>query len=159
MDSGYKAYLLERYHDEVAGEWFFRSLSKHATDPDRQYKWQVLTRLEIETQELLRSALKELGLEVAPRHEDIERGQREAARFSSVPWIEFMKEFRPVLDHFVHMFEAAETLAPDVRGRSLLEQVTTHERALLAFVTHEHDGCSDSSLQPIVALLRHPPRR
>ncbi len=159
MDSEYKAYLLERYHDEVVGESFFRSMSEHATDPDTKYKWQVLTRLEIETQELLRSALKELALEVAPRREDIERGQREAAKFSSISWIEFMKRFRSVLDNFVHMFEAAENLAPDARGDNLLQHVTAHERALLAFVTRELDGCSDSSLQPVLTLLKHPPRR
>ncbi|MBB6095822.1 hypothetical protein HNQ60_004713 [Povalibacter uvarum] len=159
MDSQYKAYLLERYHDEVAGESFFRTLSEHATDPDRNYKWQVLTRLETETQELLRSALKELELEVAPRREDIERGQREATRFSAIPWIEFMKGFRPVLQNFVHMFEAAESLAPDVRDRTLLQHVTAHERALLAFVTRELEGCSDASLQPVLTLLENPPRR
>lgn len=76
----------------------------------------MLTQLENETKEVIRSALAELDVHPIEKDEDIERGKRDAERFSVVPWLPFMKGFRAELAQFVARFEAGEKLAPDDRG-------------------------------------------
>lgn len=157
MHSEYRDYLLEQFHGEVHGESFFRSMGEYAQDADHKYKWQVLAQLERETKEVIRSALVELDVHPLEKREDIERGERDARRFSTVPWRPFMKGFRAELEQFVAKFEAGEKLAPDSpRHRELVRHITTHERALLTFAIREREGLGDTSLEAIVALLKEP---
>ena len=144
--------LLEWYCDEIAGEAFFLALAKSADAPGRAAKWQTLARLEQHVAGRLQSELKARGVAFPAAEIDIRRGQYSALEYADLPWREALERLRPALDGYVRDFQAAESRMP-ADLRLLAQFVTTHERALLEFVTLELQGGDRHSLDGVLRLL------
>lgn len=157
MSDDYATAIHKAFQGEVYGEALFRGLAERATDPARAYKWRVLERLETETKERIRPLAEQLFGAVREDAER-ERGEKDAAKFSPIPWPSLMGGFRNELLNFVAGFEELEAEGPD-EDRALLKRITAHERALLAFAEREVGGRSDASLEPVLELLDEPPPR
>ncbi len=69
-----------------------------------------------------------------------------------------MMEFKKTIAEYVEFFERLEA---DGRpeDRKVLAAVTAHERAIQAFAESEVAGQSETSLEPVLALLDRPPAR
>ncbi len=153
MPSDYETYLEERFQGEVYGEAVFRGMAEHSDDPDRVRKLRVLEKLERETKERLLLALREAGGVAQENAERAEEGEALGAQMAKAPWLDLMRGFRVQLAPLIEEFERAEALAP-AGGEDLLQHVTAHERALLAFADGEVAGNdSTANLEPVVALL------
>jgi hypothetical protein len=158
MSDDYATAIHKAFQGEVYGEALFRGLAERTTDAARAYKWRVLERLETETKERIRPLAEQLCGEVGEEASERERGEKDAAKFSPIPWPSLMGGFRNELLNFVASFEELEAAGPD-EDRGLLQQITAHERALLAFAEREVDGRGDASLDPVLDLLDEPPPR
>ena len=150
-----KAYLLERHQGEVYGESLFGSLAARTSGEERQRKWRVLERLERETKERIGSFLEGSGIGITGVSESVRRGEGDAERLAGIPWRDLLQGFRKELRRFVTLFEQSEELDPsEAEVRTLLRHISTHERALLEFVTRELEGRPEDSLEPVLGLLR-----
>lgn len=157
MSTEYQRYLKDRFAEEVEGESFFRGLSERTADAEHKIKWKTLAILESETREHLRVAGRAVGVELSAQSKNIQRGERLAEQFSHMPWMESLRLLQPSLKNFVAQFHAAEKIAAEgSQQRALLQRITQHEEALLAFVVCELDQRGDKSLDAILALLGKP---
>ena len=157
MASDYETYLEERFQGEVYGEAVFRAMAEHSDDPGRVRKLRVLEQLERETKERLLPALREAGSVAEESAERVAEGEALGAEMAKAPWLDLMRGFQQQLGPLIADFERAEALAPAGR-EDLLQHVTAHERALLAFADGEVAGNdSNANLEPVVALLRSDP--
>lgn len=157
MKSGYQDYLEKRFHEETLGEAVFRTLAEQTGDAGRREKWRSLQQLEKETKELLGRELARLGAPIAEDPAMIARGESEGQRMAALPWPDLMIRLRPVFEGFIEIFETAEAEADGGWNRGLIEHVTRHERALLAFTLREAEGRGEESLGEVVALLDSAP--
>jgi hypothetical protein len=150
------AYLEERFQGEVYGEAIFRVMAERCADPANARKLRVLEQLERETKEILRPAVREVGLPGVESEEQIRAGVELGAKLAPVPWAMLMVGLKKELEGFVALFEKSEALAPP-GAEALFRHITDHERALLEFVVREIEGKPpEESLAPIVAILRVP---
>ena len=101
MSDDYATAIHKAFQGEVYGEALFRGLAERATDPGRAWKWRVLERLETETKERIRPLAEQLCGEVREDAAECERGEKDAAQFSPIPWPSLMGGFRNELLNFV----------------------------------------------------------
>ena len=151
MPDAYESYVEERYQGEVYGEAVFAAWAAACSDPEVAEKVRVLERLERETGEKLADELRSLGRDPQPDPARREEGGKIGQGLGGAPWPDVLGGFRAQLVPLIEAFAEAETLAPDGK-RALLEFVTAHERALLAFADGELAGDGDS-LAPVRSLL------
>ena len=74
----------------------------------------------------------------------------------AAPWQDVVAGMPGQLEKLVDEFRRAEALAPAGK-QALVAHVTAHEQALLDFARREVGGDGETSLEPVLALLRTPP--
>jgi dimethylamine/trimethylamine dehydrogenase len=148
----YLTELLEWYCDEIAGEAFFEALAQSSDAPARAAKWQMLARLERYVAGRLRSELEARGIVLPAAEIDVRRGQYSALEYADLPWREVLERLRPALNGYVRDFQTAESRMP-AELKPLARFVTTHEQALLEFVTSELEDGGHHSLDGALRLL------
>ena len=158
MADEYLDRVLESYQGEVFGEAIFGEMAAKSADAKNSYKWRVLAQLERETKERLKPLVAELGGEVEEDASAFSKGRHIAAKWAKQSWDENMIWFRDELPKYISFFEKLEADARS-QDREVLAAVTAHEVALLAFAEHEIAGRSDTSVEPVLALLDRPPTR
>lgn len=158
MNSDYLRRVCESYQGESYGQALFRELAKRTKDPEKNYKWRVLERLEIETKERLLPLVKKLGGNTEEAPENTERGITDARSMAEKHWEELMHSFDQMLPKYVRFFEKLETMAPE-EDRNILKAVTAHELAIQTFASKELSGEGDHSIEPVLKLLEEPPER
>ena len=158
MNSDYLRKVCESYQGESYGQALFRGLAERTKDPDKNYKWRVLERLEEETKKKLLPLVEKLGGPTEEASENTERGINDAKNMAEKHWGELMHSFDKMLPKYVRFFEKLETMAPD-EDRNLLKAVTAHELAIQKFASKELSGDSNHSIEPVLNLLEEPPER
>ena len=158
MADDYLDRVVEAYRGEAFGEAIFDELAQASDDGDTTYKWKVLAQLERETKERLKPLVAALGGDVRVGPESYAGGAKLAARWRQQTFDELMVDFTLTIPKYVGFFEKLEA---DGRpeDRDVLAAVTAHERAIQTFAEREVAGRGETSLEPVLALLDHPPRR
>jgi ATP-dependent helicase/DNAse subunit B len=154
-----KSRLQDAWQGEVFGMAMYRSIAEQQKDSFRQWQWTALHQLEIETGAEMRQLLLRHGLSVTELEESRRAGLAEAARIVVLPWLEMMKEFADDLPATIDDYRTLErACALEGRDAETMRLLVDHEVASLDFAQVEMRGDSQNSINPVLALLKEPPR-
>lgn len=158
MTDNYLSRVIEAYRGEAFGEAIFEELAKKSDDVGTSHKWRALAQLERETKQRLMPLVASLGGDVEVGPDSYPGGKKLAERWKKRTFDELMMEFKSTISEYVGFFESLEA---DGRpeDRDILAAVTAHEKAIQAFAEREVAGLGETSLEPVLALLDHPPQR
>lgn len=151
--------LQDAWQGEIFGMAMYRSIAEQQKEPFRQWQWTALHQLEIETGAEMRQLLLRHGLSVTGLEDSRRAGLAEAARIVVLPWLEMMKEFADDLPATIDDYRALESAcAFEGRDAETMRLLVEHEVASLNFAQVEMRGESQNSINPVLALLKEPPR-
>jgi hypothetical protein len=151
--------LQEAWQGEVFGKAMYGALTQRQTDPYRRWQWQALTQLETETGEAMRQLLSRHDCPTEEWDESARAGLAEAQRIGSMPWPEMIAAFANDLPEIITSYQQLERDCA-FRGADAdaMRLLVDHEVVSLAFAAAELRGESKSSIAPVLALLKEPPR-
>jgi hypothetical protein len=151
--------LQDAWQGEVFGIAMYRAMVEQQQDYFRRWQWAALYQLEVETGAAMRQLLQRHGLPVAELEESKRAGLAEAERIVRLPWKDMMRTFADDLPATIDDYRALELACAfegqDAAAMRLLED---HEVASLYFAQVEMRGESHDSINPVLALLKEPPR-
>lgn len=158
MSDDYLNRVIKVYQGEAWGEATFEKLAQTSDDDETSYKWKALAQLERETKERVLPLVAALGGDVRVGPDSYAGGKELAERWEKQTFGELMVEFKDTLPKYVGFFERLEA---DGRpeDRDVLAALTAHEKAIQTFAEREVAGVGETSLEPVLALLDHPPVR
>ena len=137
----------------------YRAIAEQQQDSFRRWQWSVLHQLEVETGTAMRQLLLRHGLPVMESEESVRAGLAEADRIVALPWLDMMEAFADDLPATIDNYRALErSFAFDDLDASALRFLVDHEVASLEFAQLEMRGESRVSVNPVLSLLREPPR-
>jgi hypothetical protein len=151
--------VLEAYQGEIAGQALYGAAAAATGEPERREKLRALAQLELETAERLRPIVERLG-----GHSEEEDALREAGSklaeslFSDADWPASMGRYAAMIEPYVRKFEALEAVAP-AEDAEVMAYLVAHEQAQVTFATREAKGDAERALEPVLALLSHPPEQ
>jgi len=151
--------LQDAWQGEIFGMAMYRAIADQQQGAFRRWQWTALLQLEIETGEEMRQLLLRHGLSVTELDESRRAGLAEAARIVILPWHKMMNEFADDLPATVDDYRALErTCSFEGRDAEVMHLLVNHEVASLEFAQAEMLGESQHSINPVLSLLKDPPR-
>lgn len=147
---GYRDGIREAWQGELWGKAFFERLATATDDAGQRVKWQVLAELE-----------KVTGNRLAPLVDDAEESssvdayrplESAVAAYAALPWGVAMERMTTILDPAIERFRELLAQAP-AEERDTVQILVDHEVALKRFAERELAGETDTSLDPIRAVI------
>jgi hypothetical protein len=159
LDPGMKSRLQDAWQGEVFGVAMYRAIAEQQQDSFRRWQWVALHQLEVETGIAMRQLLLRHGLRVTELEESKRAGLAEAERIVVLPWHDMMKAFADDLPATIDDYRALErACAFEGQDAAALRLLVDHEVASLDFAQVEMRDESHGSINPVLALLKEPPR-
>jgi hypothetical protein len=159
LDPGIKSRLQDAWQGEVFGMAMYRAIAEQQQDPIRRWQWVALHQLEVETGTAMRQLLLRHGLPVTEFGESKRAGLAEAERIVVLPWQDMMKAFAEDLPATIDDYRALERACTfEGRDAATMRFLVDHEVASLEFAQFEMRGESHGSINPVLTLLKEPPR-
>ena len=151
----YRASLLDFFEEEVVGEAFFNTLAERFGTSDQRHKLSLLAQMERRVVETMRPLIEKYDLR--PRADEPLHGigRKEAERYISATWHEFMARIVAEFPVFLEEFSALAAVAP-VEDLSSLQAFDRHEIATIEFAKREIAG-DPVSAATLVAFLEGSP--
>ena len=150
--SEYVEILVTAYKGELYGEAWFKDLIDHSQSQEIVQKFSAMVRLETKTKEKLLPLISRLGVTGIDEDEQRIKGRRLAQESIKLSWPAFIEWFKTEVIPFVELYDRLESIAPP-EDRDVVVFLAQHERALLEFARRESAGESNTSLDPVLALL------
>jgi hypothetical protein len=148
------ARIEEAYQGEVFGLAMYAAIADAQADPVRRWKWQVLTQLEAETKAQIAGLLERLGGDTREQEHSRRNGLKEARAINRLPWLDMIEAFKAdlpsLVEDYANLQRQAALLGDDAR---VLIRLTHHEVVTLEFCERELAGDSESSTDPVLAML------
>lgn len=138
---------------EILGELLFQYAAKHSRSKAQQYKWQILARLETQTLQKLQQFLLEHQQTASIRGYIRLQAKASGIAMAKMPWKVAMHLLKQGTKPFLHTFERMNRHS-NLASQEFLQYLLAHEQALATFATHELNGNSKHSLEPIFKLLK-----
>lgn len=146
----YRDGILQAWQGEVWGQAFFKRLAVATDDADQRMKWSVLAELEEATGNRLAPLVGGSG---KPPSADAYRPLESAvAAYAALPWGVAMERMTTILDPAIERFRELLAQAP-AEERDTVQILFDHEVALKRFAERELAGETDTSLDPIRAVI------
>lgn len=159
LGSDIKSRLQDAWQGEVFGMVMYRVIAEQQQDSFRRWQWAALRQLEFETGEAMRQLLLRHGLPVTEYEESRRAGLTEAARIVTLPWHDMMEAFADDLPAAIDDYRALErACAFEDLDAAAMRLLVDHEVASLDFAQLEMRGESRVSINPVLSLLKEPPR-
>ena len=153
MSSASNAYrdgIEQAWQGELWGQAFFERLAAASDDAGHRAKWQVLAELEEATGNRLAPLVADAS---DPPEADGYRSLEPAvAAYAALPWPAAMEQMMGILDPAIERFRGLLALAPD-EERETVQILFDHEVALKRFAERELAGESETSLDPVRAVI------
>lgn len=144
MADGYEATLVAYYEEEVAGDAYFATLADRAESGAAAEALRLLAAVERRTAELMAPLLDRHGLKARDEATLLAWGREVAEPHLAMTWPQLVERMATLYPSYMPMFEALERMAPP-EDLAVLQTVTAHEAAAIAFAEREHAGEPDST--------------
>lgn len=159
LDPSLRSHLQEAWQGEVFGMAMYRAIVEQQQDSIRRWQWQALYQLEVETGSAMRQLLQRHGLPVAELEGSKRAGLAEAERIVQLPWQDMMMAFADDLPATINDYRALELACAFIgKDAAAMRLLVDHEVASHDFAQAEIRGESHGSIEPVLALLKQPPR-
>ena len=148
--NAYRDGITQAWQGELWGKAFFERLAAATAGAERRAKWHMLADLE----EAMGNRLAPLVADgFDPPSADAYRPLDAAvATYAAPPWPESMERMTTILDPAIERFQELLAEAP-VAERDTVQLLLDHEVALKRFAERELAGNSDTSLEPVRAVI------
>ena len=148
----------KEYHDGILSAWqgeqwgrlFFDRLAEAAEDAGYRAKWEVLAELEAATGDVL-APLVAVDAEPPP-HDERPQIEAAAAAYGRLSYADAMQQMMTILDPAIERFRRLLAIAPET-DREVVQILVDHEVALKQFAERELAGASETSLDPVRAVI------
>ena len=148
--NAYRAGIVQAWQGELWGQAFFERLAVASDDAGHRAKWQVLAELEEATGNRLAPLVADAS---DPPEADAYRSLEPAvAAYAALAWPAAMEQMMGILDPAIERFRELLAMAPD-RERETVQILFDHEVALKRFAERELAGESETSLDPVRAVI------
>ena len=148
--NAYRDGITQAWQGELWGKAFFERLAAATDDADRRAKWHVLADLEEAIGNRLAPLVANAG---DPPSADAYRPLDAAvATYAALSWPEAMERMTTILEPAIKRFQELLAAAP-VAERDAVQLLVDHEVALKRFAERELAGDSDTSLEPVRAVI------
>lgn len=146
----------KEYHDGILAAWqgeqwgraFFLRLAEVTNDLEARAKWEVLADLEAATGARLAPLVADGA---APSDERV-APDGAAAAYARLPHADAMQQMMTILDPAIERFRRLLQIAPE-SDRAVVQILVDHEVALKHFAERELAGESETSLEPVRAVI------
>ena len=135
---------------ELWGKVFFERLAQATDDAGHRARWQVLAELEEATGTRLAPLVDDRTWPAT--EEEIRPLEAAVTAYSQLPWPEAMQQMAILIDPAIERFRELLAMAPE-EDRETVQILFDHEVALKEFAERELAGDSQSSLDPVRAVI------
>ena len=152
MKEKYLNTLLLYYEEEIMGEGYFLSLSKHITEKHQKEKMVMMAEVERYAAKSVMPLLQKYKLQPRPTKILQTIGEEGVKKIVNLSWIEFIQQINDNYPNYLIEFAALEALAPS-EDLPLMQILTNHEFAAIEFAELELAGVN-LSIKPLLEYMR-----
>ena len=152
MKEKYLNTLLLYYEEEIMGEGYFLSLSKHFTEKHQKEKMVMMAEVERYAAKSVMPLLQKYKLQPRPAKILHTIGEEGVKKIVNLSWIEFIQQINDNYPNYLIEFAALEALAPS-EDLPLLKILTNHEIAAIEFAELELAGVNPS-IKPLLEYMK-----